>query len=300
MSKFGLSLAGGGGLGSYQIGVWKALREYEIDKRIDALSGTSVGILNACLIAQNDYDIAEYIWKNEIENNILSKKKMSIKNNSISSNGIFTREGLLEIMDKYLDLDIISNCKFPIYAAAVNLKTIDVVYFKLNGKSHSEIKEIMMASSAIPIIFGRQKIEGINYVDGGVEILNGDNLPLKPLYDEGCSQIIAISMYKETVIEKNDKCKVYEIIPSKNLGDFRTGAMDFSLKGARIRLEEGYKDTIKILKPIFKIGKMQAKSLFLNKKMYRDEIKNDINKKALKNELHKAIKDLNINKENFE
>ena len=68
MSKFGLSLAGGGGLGSYQIGVWKALREYEIDKRIDALSGTSVGILNACLISQNDYDIAEYIWKNEIEN----------------------------------------------------------------------------------------------------------------------------------------------------------------------------------------------------------------------------------------
>lgn len=300
MSKFGLSLAGGGGLGSYQIGVWKALREYEIDKRIDALSGTSVGILNACLIAQNDYDIAEHIWKNEIENNILSKKKMSMKNNSISSNGIFTREGLLEIMDKYLDLDIISNCKFPIYAAAVNLKTIDVVYFKLNGKSHSEIKEIMMASSAIPIIFGRQKIEGINYVDGGVEILNGDNLPLKPLYDERCSQIIAISMYKETVIEKNDKCKVYEIIPSKNLGDFRTGAMDFSLKGARIRLEEGYKDTIKILKPIFKMGKMQAKSLFLNKKMYRDEIKNDINKKALKNELHKAIEDLNINKENFE
>lgn len=224
---------------------------------------------------------------------------MSMKNNSISSNGIFTREGLLEIMDKYLDLDIISNCKFPIYAAAVNLKTIDVVYFKLNGKSHSEIKEIMMASSAIPIIFGRQKIEGINYVDGGVEILNGDNLPLKPLYDEGCTQIIAISMYKETVIEKNDKCKVYEIIPSKNLGDFRTGAMDFSLKGARIRLEEGYKDTIKILKPIFKMGKMQAKSLFLNKKMYRDEIKNDINKKALKNELHKAIEDLNINKENF-
>ena len=48
------------------------------------------------------------------------------------------------------------------------------------------------------------------------------------------------------------------------------------------------------------MGKMQAKSLFLNKKMYRDEIKNDINKKALKNELHKAIEDLNINKENFE
>lgn len=245
MSKFGLSLAGGGGLGSYQIGVWKALREYEIDKRIDALSGTSVGILNACLIAQNDYDIAEYIWKNEIENNILSKKKMSMKNNSISSNGIFTREGLLEIMDKYLDLDIISNCKFPIYAAAVNLKTIDVVYFKLNGKSHSEIKEIMMASSAIPIIFGRQKIEGINYVDGGVEILNGDNLPLKPLYDEGCSQIIAISMYKETVIEKTInakftklyRVKIWEIL-ERELWIFRLKELELGLKKAiKIRLK---------------------------------------------------------------
>lgn len=297
MSKFGLSLGGGGGLGSYQIGVWKALREYEIDKRIDALSGTSVGILNACLIAQDDYDIAEYIWQNEIEDNILSKKKPSMKNNYISSNGIFSREGLLEIMDKYLNLDIISDYPYPIYAAAVNLKTIDVVYFKLNKKSHSEIKEIMMASSAIPIIFGRQKIEGVNYVDGGIEMLNGDNLPLKPLYNEGCRQIIAISMYKETIIEKDDKCKVYEIIPSKDLGDFRTGAMDFSLKGARMRLEEGYKDTIEILKPIFRMGKMQAETLYLNKKLYKAEIKNDINKKSLKNKLHKAINNLKINED---
>lgn len=299
MSKFGLSLGGGGGLGSYQIGVWRALKEYEIDKRIEAISGTSVGILNACLIAQNDYEIAEYIWKNEIENNILSKKKPSMKNNYISANGIFTREGLLEIIDKYLDLNIIADYPCPIYAAAVNLKTIDVVYFKLNGKSHSQIKEIMMASSAIPIIFGRQKIEGVDYVDGGVEILNGDNLPLKPLYDEGCSQIIAISMYKETIIEKDEKCKVYEIIPSKDLGDFRTGAMDFSLKGARMRLEEGYKDTIEILKPIFRMGKTQAESLYLNKKLYKEEIKNEINKKALKNKLNKAINDLKINENDF-
>ena len=34
MKKLGLVLGGGGGLGSYQIGVWKALREYEIDKII--------------------------------------------------------------------------------------------------------------------------------------------------------------------------------------------------------------------------------------------------------------------------
>ena len=64
MKKLGLVLGGGGGLGSYQIGVWKALKEYEVDKMIKAIAGTSVGVLNACLIAQNNYEAAEYIWTN--------------------------------------------------------------------------------------------------------------------------------------------------------------------------------------------------------------------------------------------
>ena len=53
-----------------------------------------------------------------------------MKNNYISSNGIFSREGLLEIIDKYLDLNIIADYPSPIYAAAVNLKTIGVVYYR--------------------------------------------------------------------------------------------------------------------------------------------------------------------------
>ena len=116
MKKLGLVLGGGGGLGSYQIGVWKALREYEIDKMIKAISGTSVGVLNACLIAQNNYDLAEYIWTNKIEDKILSKKKMDNDNKFISSHGIFSRKGLIEIIDKYLNIDMIINYEYPIYA----------------------------------------------------------------------------------------------------------------------------------------------------------------------------------------
>ena len=220
MKKLGLVLGGGGGLGSYQIGVWKALREYEIDKMIKAISGTSVGVLNACLIAQNNYDIAEYIWTNEIEDKILSKKKMDKNNNYISSNGIFSRKGLIEIIEKYLNIDIIINYEYPIYATAVNLKNIDAEYFKLNNKSAKEIKEIMMATSAIPVIFGRQTIEGVDYIDGGVEILKGNNLPLKPLYEENCDEIIAINLYKESTREKFNNCKVYEIVPSNDIGNF--------------------------------------------------------------------------------
>lgn len=294
MNKLGLVLGGGGGLGSYQIGVWKALREYGIDKNIKAVSGTSVGVLNACLFAQNNYDVAEYIWTNEIEDKILSKKKINKNNSFISSNGIFSREGLIEIIEKYLNIDIISNYKYPIYAAAVNLKKVNVQYFKLNGKTDKEIKEIMMATSAIPLIFGRQTIEGINYVDGGVEILNGNNLPLKPLYEENCDEIIAINLYKDSIIEKSSICKVYEIVPSNDIGDFFSGAMDFSLSGAKMRIKEGYNDAKNMLEQIFKMGRTQIENIDNNNSMYQNESDNKIKKRKLKNKLNKAIDGLKI------
>ncbi|MEI0557376.1 patatin-like phospholipase family protein [Brachyspira intermedia] len=298
MKKLGLVLGGGGGLGSYQIGVWKALREYEIDKMIKAISGTSVGVLNACLIAQNNYDIAEYIWTNEIEDKILSKKKMDKNNNYISSNGIFSRKGLIEIIEKYLNIDIIINYEYPIYATAVNLKNIDAEYFKLNNKSAKEIKEIMMATSAIPVIFGRQTIEGVDYIDGGVELLKGNNLPLKPLYEENCDEIIAINLYKESTREKFNNCKVYEIVPSNDIGNFFNGAMDFSLEGAKMRIKEGYNDAKNMLKEIFKMGKTQLENLENNNMLYMYENDNAAERKKLKNKLNKAIDSLKIDDNN--
>jgi NTE family protein len=63
--KIGLVLAGGGFKGSFQIGAWKALRE-KLAKmgitRFHAIAGTSVGALNAVLIANDDPQAAERIW----------------------------------------------------------------------------------------------------------------------------------------------------------------------------------------------------------------------------------------------
>lgn len=46
----GLVFCGGGGRGAYQIGVWQALRERGLDKYTAAVSGASVGALNAALL----------------------------------------------------------------------------------------------------------------------------------------------------------------------------------------------------------------------------------------------------------
>jgi hypothetical protein len=57
----GLVLGGGGAKGAYQIGCWKALRECGMD-RYGPLAGTSVGALNAVLVAQDEFDRSERIW----------------------------------------------------------------------------------------------------------------------------------------------------------------------------------------------------------------------------------------------
>ena len=72
MKKIGLVLDGGGGKGAYHIGVWKYLKEVGFDNNIKAISGTSVGGLNACLFALNNYELAETIWTQRIQDKILS------------------------------------------------------------------------------------------------------------------------------------------------------------------------------------------------------------------------------------
>ncbi len=61
--KLGLVLAGGGAKGAYQVGCWRALRACGV-MQFGAIAGTSVGALNAVLVAQDDYDKAESIWHN--------------------------------------------------------------------------------------------------------------------------------------------------------------------------------------------------------------------------------------------
>ena len=61
-NSWGLVLSGGGGKGAYQVGVWRALCELGWDTRIKAISGASVGALNAVLLSSVSEPHAEVIW----------------------------------------------------------------------------------------------------------------------------------------------------------------------------------------------------------------------------------------------
>ena len=65
-----LVLSGGGAKGSYQIGVWKALRQLGI--KFDLVTGTSSGAINGALIVQGSYFKALSIWNKLNFNNIFN------------------------------------------------------------------------------------------------------------------------------------------------------------------------------------------------------------------------------------
>ena len=60
--EYGLVLAGGGTKGAYQVGVWKALKELNIN--VKGIVGASIGSLNGALFLQDDFKMVEDMYEN--------------------------------------------------------------------------------------------------------------------------------------------------------------------------------------------------------------------------------------------
>ena len=62
-SPIGLVLSGGGAKGAYEVGVWQAFHEAVLAGDVAAISGTSIGAVNAALFASwPDPKGAERLW----------------------------------------------------------------------------------------------------------------------------------------------------------------------------------------------------------------------------------------------
>jgi NTE family protein len=72
--EYGLVLAGGGTKGAYEVGVWKAIKELKLN--VTAITGASIGALNAALILQDDLDKMIELYKTiEIDNILKLNRK---------------------------------------------------------------------------------------------------------------------------------------------------------------------------------------------------------------------------------
>lgn len=276
MERVGLVFAGGGGKGAYHIGVWKALREYGIDNNITSISGTSIGALNSVLFIQGNIELAEEAWLSISPDKILSLdlRKLSpiistfgitdrirtsfLKwSNRISKFGVFSRSGFLELLEEYVQLDQVSNSNISCYVTCCEIPLLKTHYFKLNSCSKEKMKSLLLATTALPVIFDPVELDGKNYIDGGVR----DNIPIQPLFDEGCRNFIVVHLGRDETINYNQfpGANIIEIVPQEDQGGLIDGTLDFTPEGARRRIEQGYQDTVRILKPIYEMGIVQKK-----------------------------------------
>jgi predicted acylesterase/phospholipase RssA len=105
VNKVGLVLGGGGVRGAYQVGAIKAL--YELGFKCDIVTGTSVGALNALLVAQENIDLLEEVWNNVDFESVMDYKH-KLKNKSLETfvmaplKGGFSLSPLGELVKKYI------------------------------------------------------------------------------------------------------------------------------------------------------------------------------------------------------
>ncbi|MBI4855426.1 MAG: patatin-like phospholipase family protein [Acetobacterium woodii] len=264
--QYGLVLSGGGAKGAFEMGVWKALRE--CDYSLGAVIGTSVGALNAAMIAQDNYDIAMEFWANLTINQVLDlNKKMTNTYVDEWSNASFDvfRDGFLNILfSDGLDISplrdnltkLISEETIRSSPVRFGLVTVDITSLKprqlmIEDIPEGQLIDYLLASAALPI-FQKQEIDGKTYIDGGFF----DNVPINFMLEQNFKEIISVE-FPAPGMRKWVRDKNAEIITVNN-SEFLGGIMNFDAKQIDQNIRLGYLDAMKVF------GLLNGKHYYLN------------------------------------
>lgn len=257
--KWALTLAGGGAKGAYQFGVWKALREMQLEKNLVAVSGSSVGALNAALISLNEFDDANTIWTS-----IMPKQFLDINFDTIIgpldtlvkrtlTNGLCSRDGLISIIDNYLNLKELAAARIPAYVCVSHYPSecIECLnekpepeYISLSEVDAHDAKQLLLASSAMPYVYPPELIHDKVYRDGGLS----DNVPVLPMTTVGADKLIVVKLEPDDKVNTDlysTFSEVVEIVPSREIGDLLDGTLEFTSRNADFRILLGYYDTLR-------------------------------------------------------
>lgn len=296
--KVGLVLSGGGAKGAYQVGVVRALAEFGIT--VDAVSGASIGSLNAAMVAGSpSLNIAaqrmQEVWSalkgddhplklktGEVvlkllvavaavygQSTVLAPVA-SIVAKHVLDGGLCCPQHVEQLVRKYLPLKQLST-GLPLWVSAYpsdglegDIKSIlqailggedskESTFFRLNSLTQDEQVRVLLASAAIPLAFPRQKINGKNYVDGGIGGWQraGGNTPIKPLVEFGCTHILVTHLSDGSLWSRRDfpNITVLEIRPQgieRGIGDL----LDFSGTSIEDWIDQGHRDTVRCIEPV--------------------------------------------------
>lgn len=249
--KLALVFSGGGARGAYQIGVWKALKDMDLE--VDIVTGISVGALNGAFVAQDDLDQAIQMWQHVSTSDILdyqendlstlggySKNLTTLFYQAIKEGGIST-EPLVELVETYLDDDqAMTNFSADFGVVVTNTETRKPESYYLNHLKREDVKDLLIASASLYPIMEKRYINEEAYADGGYR----NHIPLDLALEHDPEFVIIVDLQPEQKVQlplNNDHIQVVQ--PRLYLGDMMT----FDINRNRINLKLGYNDMMKSL-----------------------------------------------------
>jgi NTE family protein len=204
-----LVFQGGGALGAYQIGVYQALAEAGIEP--DWVIGTSIGAINAALIAgnkpQDRLDKLKEFW-HRVEHgkvfegpmanlfsplrtmsaimsgipNFFAPNPLAFMGQQVplgpESAGYYSVAPLRETLSDLVDFDLVNSGPMRLTVGAANVQTSEMHYFD-SRDTPLDVRHIM-ASGALPPAFPAVRIDGELYWDGGIV----SNTPVEAVFDD--------------------------------------------------------------------------------------------------------------------
>lgn len=178
--KIGLALGGGAARGFAHIGVIKVLESQGIVP--DIVVGTSAGSLVGAMYAAGNSGYALQKMALEMDESTISDWSVPLFS---KSSGVLKGDGLQNYVNKMVGNTPIEKLKKPFGAVATDLHSGQPILFQ-RGNTGIAVR----ASSAVPGIFQPVKINGRQYVDGGLV----SPVPVRFAREMGADFVIAVNI----------------------------------------------------------------------------------------------------------
>ena len=239
--KRALVLSGGGAKGSYELGVYKALKRLGI--KIDIITGTSIGALNGAALVTGDYRKAKRLWLKMSSMDVFNYTFRDSREYPKIAKDILKNKGLKfdkaeEVLSTIINEDKIRKSKIDYGLITVNLKNRVPKALRKDQIPKGKLASYVIASSTCFPLVEMKNIDGDYYVDGGYY----DNLPINLAIDMGADEIIAVDLsaigIKQKVKDPNVKIDYIKSDPKAFI-------LDFNPESARRNIRLGYHDTMK-------------------------------------------------------
>ena len=258
----GLVLAGGGSLGSYEVGAIEALEE--LGYKFDIVTGTSIGALNAAFVCNRQTNRLRDLWEQITPEkvmkdglNLSAREARQATAKSMSRDfgkwmKVYLTGGkpgadispFKEYIQNAIDVDACLKSDIKYGVVTSNFPSLSLVDVNMHEVSKEEFLPFLHASSACFPIFPVEVINGKKYVDG----FYNDNLPIRLAFSYGADEIIALDMRLFSLKPQHDFYlklpNVTYIAPYVTFGSL----MDFSQEVIRKNMKLGYFDVMKHFK----------------------------------------------------